>query len=55
MVESSTIGADCSVGPFARIRPDSVLADDSHVGNFVELKKTRLGKGSKAQSSDLPR
>lgn len=48
MVESSTIGADCSVGPYARIRPDSVLADDSHVGNFVELKKTMLGQGSKA-------
>jgi bifunctional UDP-N-acetylglucosamine pyrophosphorylase/glucosamine-1-phosphate N-acetyltransferase len=48
LVESSSIGADCSVGPFARIRPDSVLADDSHVGNFVELKKTTLGKGSKA-------
>ncbi len=48
MVESSTIGADCSVGPYARIRPDSVLADDSHVGNFVELKKTVLGQGSKA-------
>ncbi len=48
MVEASTIGADCSVGPYARIRPDSVLADDSHVGNFVELKKTVLGQGSKA-------
>jgi len=48
MIEASSIGADCSVGPFARIRPDSVLADDSHVGNFVELKKTTLGKGSKA-------
>lgn len=48
MLESSTIGADCSVGPYARIRPDSVLADDSHVGNFVELKKTVLGQGSKA-------
>ncbi|MBU1435927.1 MAG: bifunctional UDP-N-acetylglucosamine diphosphorylase/glucosamine-1-phosphate N-acetyltransferase GlmU [Gammaproteobacteria bacterium] len=48
MLESSTVGADCSVGPYARIRPDSVLCDDSHVGNFVELKKTTLGKGSKA-------
>lgn len=48
MLESSVVGADCSVGPFARIRPDSVLSDDSHVGNFVELKKTKLGKGSKA-------
>ncbi len=39
MIEKSTIGIGCSVGPYARIRPDSVLADDSHVGNFVELKK----------------
>ncbi|WP_337880918.1 bifunctional UDP-N-acetylglucosamine diphosphorylase/glucosamine-1-phosphate N-acetyltransferase GlmU [Rheinheimera sp.] len=48
MVDSSVIGAGCSVGPYARIRPDSVLADDSHVGNFVELKKAQLGQGSKA-------
>lgn len=48
MIEKSTVGAACSIGPFARIRPDSVLADDSHVGNFVELKKASLGKGSKA-------
>lgn len=48
MIESSTVGAKCSVGPYARIRPDSVLAEDSHVGNFVELKKTTLGQGSKA-------
>ncbi len=48
MIEKSTIGIGCSVGPYARIRPDSVLADDSHVGNFVELKKTTLGVGSKA-------
>lgn len=48
MIEKSTVGESCSIGPFARIRPDSVLADDSHVGNFVELKKASLGKGSKA-------
>ncbi len=48
MIERSTVGESCSIGPFARIRPDSVLADDSHVGNFVELKKASLGKGSKA-------
>lgn len=48
MIESSSVGAGCSVGPFARIRPDSVLSDDSHVGNFVELKKAVLGQGSKA-------
>lgn len=36
------------IGPFARLRPGTVLADGSHVGNFVETKKVRLGPGSKA-------
>lgn len=36
------------IGPFARLRPGTVLADGAHVGNFVELKNTRLGPGSKA-------
>lgn len=48
IIESATIGIDCSVGPFARLRPNTILEDDAHVGNFVELKKTTLGKGSKA-------
>lgn len=48
MVDTATVGSDCSVGPYARLRPDSVMLDDSHVGNFVEMKKTTLGKGSKA-------
>ena len=48
MIEQATVGSDCSVGPYARLRPDSVMLDDSHVGNFVEMKKTTLGKGSKA-------
>ena len=48
MIENATVGSDCSVGPYARLRPDSVMLDDSHVGNFVEMKKTTLGKGSKA-------
>ncbi|MBM32713.1 MULTISPECIES: bifunctional UDP-N-acetylglucosamine diphosphorylase/glucosamine-1-phosphate N-acetyltransferase GlmU [unclassified Arsukibacterium] len=48
MIEKATVGSDCSVGPYARLRPDSVMLDDSHVGNFVEMKKTTLGKGSKA-------
>ncbi len=48
MVESSTIGESCSVGPFARLRPASVMHNDSHVGNFVEMKKVQLGEGSKA-------
>jgi bifunctional UDP-N-acetylglucosamine pyrophosphorylase/glucosamine-1-phosphate N-acetyltransferase len=41
-------GRDCRIGPFARIRPDSTLADAVHVGNFVEVKKTAIGRGSKA-------
>jgi len=36
------------IGPFARLRPESVVEEEARVGNFVELKKTRLGKGSKA-------
>ena len=48
IIESATIGVDCSAGPFARLRPNTILEDDAHVGNFVELKKTTLGKGSKA-------
>ena len=38
----------CTIGPFARLRPGTELADGVHVGNFVETKKARIGKGSKA-------
>ena len=38
----------CTIGPFARLRPGTVLERDAHVGNFVETKKTHLGEGSKA-------
>ena len=48
IIEEAIIGENCSVGPFARIRPGSVMNKDSHVGNFVEMKKTTLGEGSKA-------
>ena len=48
IIEDASIGENCSVGPFARIRPGSVMNKDSHVGNFVEMKKTTLGEGSKA-------
>ncbi len=48
MIEDATIGENCSVGPFARIRPGTVMHKDSHVGNFVEMKKSTLGEGSKA-------
>jgi bifunctional UDP-N-acetylglucosamine pyrophosphorylase / glucosamine-1-phosphate N-acetyltransferase len=45
---SSTVGDGCLVGPFARFRPETRLAEGARVGNFVELKKTSMGKGSKA-------
>jgi bifunctional UDP-N-acetylglucosamine pyrophosphorylase/glucosamine-1-phosphate N-acetyltransferase len=48
IIEDASIGENCSAGPFARIRPGSVMNKDSHVGNFVEMKKTTLGEGSKA-------
>jgi bifunctional UDP-N-acetylglucosamine pyrophosphorylase/glucosamine-1-phosphate N-acetyltransferase len=38
----------CVIGPFARLRPGTELAEGAHVGNFVETKKTRIGRGSKA-------
>jgi bifunctional UDP-N-acetylglucosamine pyrophosphorylase/glucosamine-1-phosphate N-acetyltransferase len=48
VIEEAEIGADCRVGPFARLRPGARLADRAHVGNFVEIKNSVLGEGSKA-------
>ena len=48
VVEEAIIDEACSVGPFARLRPGTHLLDDSHVGNFVEIKKSTIGEGSKA-------
>ena len=48
IVEEAAIGANARIGPFARIRPGTDLAADVHVGNFVEVKASRLGRGSKA-------
>jgi bifunctional UDP-N-acetylglucosamine pyrophosphorylase/glucosamine-1-phosphate N-acetyltransferase len=48
LLDRAQVGRGCLVGPFARLRPGSVLADEVHVGNFVELKKTTVGRGSKA-------
>ncbi len=47
-IDDARIGARCRVGPYARIRPASVLADEVHIGNFVEVKASILGAGSKA-------
>jgi bifunctional UDP-N-acetylglucosamine pyrophosphorylase / glucosamine-1-phosphate N-acetyltransferase len=49
VVEDSRIGRGCEVGPFARIREGAVLEDTAEVGNYVEVKKSRVGKGSKAK------
>ncbi len=48
VITSSRIAKGARVGPFAHIRPESHVCEDAHVGNFVELKKTTLGRGSKA-------
>ena len=47
-LEDSAVGARCRLGPFARLRPGTTLDEDVHVGNFVEVKASRLGAGSKA-------
>lgn len=45
---NATIGARAQVGPFSHLRPDSHVGEEAHLGNFVEMKKTRLEKGAKA-------
>jgi bifunctional UDP-N-acetylglucosamine pyrophosphorylase/glucosamine-1-phosphate N-acetyltransferase len=47
-LDGATIGAQCQVGPYARLRPGAQLAEAAHVGNFVEMKNASLGQGSKA-------
>jgi bifunctional UDP-N-acetylglucosamine pyrophosphorylase / glucosamine-1-phosphate N-acetyltransferase len=47
-IDGAHIGADSRVGPYARLRPGTVLAAHAHVGNFVETKNAQLGEGSKA-------
>lgn len=47
-IDNADIGARNRIGPFARIRPGSSLDEDVHIGNFVEIKQSEIGKGSKA-------
>ncbi|MEY2927437.1 MAG: bifunctional N-acetylglucosamine-phosphate uridyltransferase/glucosamine-phosphate, partial [Pseudomonadota bacterium] len=47
-IEGAVIGEKAQVGPYARLRPGAVLEEKSKIGNFVEMKKARLGKGAKA-------
>ncbi len=46
-IENSTLESNVNVGPFSRIRPGSILSEGSRVGNFVEIKKSKVGKNSK--------
>lgn len=48
VADKSSIGQGAIVGPYSRLRPGSEIGDGAHVGNFVETKKTKLGRGSKA-------
>lgn len=47
VLEGATIGTEAKIGPFARVRPETVLAQGVHIGNFVEVKKSHVGVGSK--------
>ena len=48
VIDGAQIGAKCVVGPFARMRPTTTLADEVHIGNFVEVKNSKIASGSKA-------
>jgi bifunctional UDP-N-acetylglucosamine pyrophosphorylase / glucosamine-1-phosphate N-acetyltransferase len=48
VIDRASVGPRNSIGPFARLRPESVLHEDVHIGNFVEVKKSEIGAGSKA-------
>jgi bifunctional UDP-N-acetylglucosamine pyrophosphorylase/glucosamine-1-phosphate N-acetyltransferase len=48
VIDRAVIGPECNIGPFARFRPSSTLARGVHIGNFVEVKNSTLGEGSKA-------
>ncbi len=47
-LEDAEVGANCRIGPYARLRPGAQLAEGVHIGNFVEVKASRFGPGSKA-------
>ncbi|MFB1478409.1 bifunctional UDP-N-acetylglucosamine diphosphorylase/glucosamine-1-phosphate N-acetyltransferase GlmU [Mannheimia haemolytica] len=47
VIEDSIVGAKSAIGPFSRLRPGAELAEETHIGNFVEIKKATIGKGSK--------
>lgn len=48
VIDEASVGAQSQIGPFSRLRPGTELADDVHIGNFVEVKNAQIGKSSKA-------
>ncbi|MFC5861681.1 bifunctional UDP-N-acetylglucosamine diphosphorylase/glucosamine-1-phosphate N-acetyltransferase GlmU [Acidicapsa dinghuensis] len=48
IITDSTVGNDAKIGPFAHLRPGSEIGEEAHIGNFVETKKAKVGKGAKA-------
>jgi bifunctional UDP-N-acetylglucosamine pyrophosphorylase/glucosamine-1-phosphate N-acetyltransferase len=48
IIDNAMVGENCRIGPFARVRPATILHHDVHIGNFVEIKSSEIGAGSKA-------
>src|SRR5258708_18956348 len=48
IIDHARVAENCRIGPFARVRPESILHRDVHIGNFVEVKSSEIGAGSKA-------
>jgi bifunctional UDP-N-acetylglucosamine pyrophosphorylase / glucosamine-1-phosphate N-acetyltransferase len=48
IIDNAVVAENCRIGPFARVRPDTILHPDVHIGNFVEVKSSEIGAGSKA-------
>jgi len=47
VIDNAKVGANARIGPYSRLRPEAILSNDVHVGNFVEVKKSWIGLGSK--------
>jgi bifunctional UDP-N-acetylglucosamine pyrophosphorylase/glucosamine-1-phosphate N-acetyltransferase len=48
IIDNASVAENCRIGPFARVRPETILHHDVHIGNFVEIKSSEIGAGSKA-------
>jgi bifunctional UDP-N-acetylglucosamine pyrophosphorylase/glucosamine-1-phosphate N-acetyltransferase len=48
IIDQASVAENCRIGPFARVRPETILHRDVHIGNFVEVKNSEIGAGSKA-------